>query len=68
MTMTRKEFMKLKDSGLLFEMCDCNHFGGASPNSVHEDQYQDGHGACRDCDCAKFTWKYFCDDKGEELK
>ena len=48
-------------------MCICGHFGGASPNSVHSDQLQDGHGKCNDCECGQFTWKYFCDEYGKEL-
>ena len=42
----------------MFEMCTCGHFGGESPNSVHNDMYQNGHGKCNDCDCEKFTWKF----------
>ena len=49
-------------------MCDCGHYGGVSPNSVHDDRIEHGHGACSDCYCKQFTWIYFCDEKGVELK
>jgi len=51
-----------------FEMCRCGHFGGSSPNSVHDDRYQNGHGKCNDCDCEQFTWTCFCDEHGRELE
>lgn len=51
----------------MFEMCTCGHFGGESPNSVHTDLFQNGHGKCNDCNCEQFTWKYFCDEHGKEL-
>ena len=65
---TRQDILKLKDTNRLFEMCDCGHFGGESPNNVHDDQFQHGHGACSDCDCKQFTWTCFCDENGDELK
>ena len=52
----------------MYELCDCGHFGGESPNNVHSDRFQHGHGGCSDCDCKQFTWKYFCDEQGAELK
>lgn len=52
----------------MFEMCNCGHFGGNSPNSVHDDHYQHGHGKCNDCDCEQFTWTCFCDVNGRELE
>ena len=64
----RQDILKLKDTNRLFEMCDCGHFGGDSPNNVHSDRFQHGHGGCSDCDCKQFTWKHFCDEQGSELK
>ena len=51
----------------MYEMCTCGHYGGASPNGVHKDHYQKGHGRCNDCECVKFTWKFFCDEHGKVL-
>ena len=68
MEMTRGLLIKLKKSNRLLEMCDCGHYGGVSPNSVHDDRIEHGHGACSDCYCKQFTWIYFCDEKGVELK
>jgi len=64
----RQDILKLKDTNRLFEMCDCGHFGGESPNNVHATQFQNGHGACSDCECKQFTWTCFCDENGDELK
>ena len=49
-------------------MCKCGHFGGSSPNNIHDNHFQQGHGGCNDCECEQFTWKYWCDENGEELK
>jgi len=51
----------------MYEMCDCGHFGGESPNSMHVDRFQNGHGACRECKCPQFTWVGFCNAYGESL-
>ena len=51
----------------MYEMCDCGHFGGESPNSMHIDRFQNGHGACRECKCSQFTWVGFCDAYGKPL-
>jgi len=51
----------------MYEMCNCGHFGGMSPNSMHKQRYQEGHGACRECECSQFTWVGFCDAYGKSL-
>ena len=51
----------------MYEMCNCGHFGGMSPNSMHKQRYQEGHGACRECECSQFTWVGFCDAYGTPL-
>ena len=50
-----------------YEMCDCGHFGGMSPESHngHQARFQQGHGACNNCECKQFTWIGFCTAKGE---
>ena len=48
-------------------MCSCGHFGGSSPNNVHDDRFQQGHGKCNDCECVQFTWVGWCDQNGEIL-
>ena len=50
-----------------YEMCSCGHFGGSSPNNVHDDRFQQGHGKCNDCKCVQFTWVGWCDQNGEIL-
>jgi hypothetical protein len=71
--MTKKRvdsLLKLKNSNCLFEMCHCGHLGGCSPNgkgNMHDDHFQQGHGACNDCECVKFTWKHFCDERGDKI-
>ena len=50
----------------MFEMCECGHLGGMSPNSAHTNRFQAGHGACNDCECKQFTWIRFCNESGEE--
>ncbi len=37
-------------------ICQCGHTGDG-PNSEHSDTFQEGHGACNECDCVQFTWK-----------
>jgi hypothetical protein len=64
----RQDIQIRKDCGTLYEMCSCGHFGGMSPNNMHNDHFQQGHGSCNDCECIKFTWVSFCDEKGDELK
>jgi hypothetical protein len=51
----------------MYEMCDCGHFGGESPNSMHLDDLHHGHGACRECKCPQFNWVGFCDAYGKPL-
>ena len=51
----------------MYELCDCGHFGGASPNSLHQNTFQDGHGQCNECNCKQFTWTKFCDAYGKDL-
>ena len=50
----------------MYELCECKHFGGMSPNSSHVDKIQAGHGACSECDCRQFTWVKFCNADGED--
>ncbi len=40
------------------EICTCGHFGGSTSEdkNQHDDHFQQGHGACRNCECAQFTW------------
>ena len=66
--MNKQEYLRLKDTNRLFEMSKCGHFGGSSPNNIHDNHFQQGHGGCNDCECEQFTWKYWCDENGEELK
>ena len=50
-----------------YEMCSCGHFGGHSPNSglnSHDPNFEEGHGKCKSCQCAQFTWVGFCDQDG----
>ena len=51
----------------MYELCDCGHFGGMSPNGLHESTFQKGHGQCNDCECKQFTWTKFCDANGKDL-
>ena len=39
-------------------LCTCGHTGDGE-GSQHEDTFQHGHGACKLCDCERFTWKEF---------
>ena len=50
-----------------WEMCECHHLGGQSPDGVteHIDHIQLGHGSCTKCNCAQFTWVGFCDRDGK---
>ena len=50
---------------ITYEMCNCGHFGGNSPNEQHQPRFQKGHGACKKCDCQQFTWTGFCDKNGK---
>tara|TARA_B100000949_G_scaffold202524_1_gene191066 strand:+ start:126 stop:338 length:213 start_codon:yes stop_codon:yes gene_type:complete len=50
----------------MYELCECKHFGGMSPNSSHVDRFQAGHGACTECDCKQFTWVKFCNSNGAD--
>lgn len=43
--------------------CKCGHLGDGS-NSDHEDGIQPGHGKCKHCACATFTWKAFTPEYG----
>ena len=40
------------------EICTCGHFGGSTSveKNQHEDRFQIGHGACKECECEQFTW------------
>ncbi len=40
------------------EICTCGHFGGSTGEGAnqHDDRFQQGHGACRVCNCNQFTW------------
>ena len=40
------------------EICTCGHFGGSTSveKNQHEDRFQIGHGACKECECQQFTW------------
>ena len=40
------------------EICTCGHFGGSTSveKNQHEDHFQIGHGACKECECQQFTW------------
>jgi len=49
----------------MYEMCECGHFGGHSPNNVHEPNFSQGHGACIRCNCKQFTWVGYCDSNGK---
>lgn len=35
--------------------CECGHLGDA-PMTSHCDTWQAGHGACKICNCNKYTW------------
>ncbi len=49
-----------------WEMCNCGHLGGMSPDDItqHMDHLQLGHGPCTRCGCHQFTWAGFCDRDG----
>jgi hypothetical protein len=52
-----------------YEMCNCGHFGGVSPDSHngHDTRFQKGHGKCKNCECNQFTWIGFVNSKGKIL-
>ncbi len=43
-------------------VCTCEHLGDGS-DSEHQDNLEEGHGACRvkGCKCARFVWAGFTD-------
>lgn len=47
--------------------CTCGHIGDKF-NSEHQDTLAGGHGACKLCDCQRFTWAGFVADKQAHTK
>ena len=57
----------MHEDNILYEVCDCGHFGGLSIQEEHDSRFQKGHGACSECDCVQFTWVGFHDKNGKKL-
>ena len=58
---------KLETSSLIEDfigpksVCTCGHSGDGM-KSDHQDRFGAGHGACKVCKCAQFTWKGWTDE------
>jgi len=49
-----KEYTPLAKS-----VCICGHTGDGLLSEHEDNLLAKGHGACKECDCQKFTWKEF---------
>jgi hypothetical protein len=51
------------------EICTCGHFGGSTSveKNQHEDHYQIGHGACKECECQQFTWTTYDGESNDDI-
>ncbi len=62
-------YKESKASEVGTEICTCGHFGGSTSveRNQHEDHFQIGHGACKECECQQFTWTTYDGESNDDI-